>query len=348
VRSPNSGEQRPDRGRLDPTYPNRTGTSRSAADRSGAADELAVIEQLRRRFESAVPLTERAGARTEVGIGDDATVVLVGASDERLVLSVDVCVEGVHFDLGVVRLEDAGWKSLMVAASDIAAMGAKPVAALMSVAAPVGTDLDRFGAGAAEASARLGCAVVGGDLSGGPVVSASVTVIGTLPDDGSPALLRSGARPDDVLLVTGALGSSAAGLRALRSDRHASGALVDAHRRPVAAVAEGLAARRGEATAAIDVSDGLVGDLRHLLVASGVGAALDHVPVAEGADLEEALGGGEDYVLLLAAPDPDRLRGAFAAAGLPEPVVIGRCTEEPGRLLLDGEPLADVGWRHRF
>ncbi|HXW39145.1 MAG TPA: thiamine-phosphate kinase, partial [Acidimicrobiales bacterium] len=236
----------------------------------------------------------------------------------------------------------------MVAASDIAAMGARSLCALVSVTAPAHCDLDGFGRGVAEASTSLDCPVIGGDLSGGPVLAASVTVLGTLPADGRPALRRSGARPGDALLVTGSLGSSAAGLRLLRAGTDAPARLVAAYLRPVAPMAQGLAARRGGATAAIDVSDGLAGDLRHLSAASGVGVTLDHVPVADGATLEEALGGGEDYALLVAASDPDRLGAAFAEADLPEPVCIGRCTDRPGHLLLHGARLGEAGWRHQF
>ena len=232
--------------------------------------------------------------------------------------------------------------------------------ALLSLAAPAGTDVDRFGAGVAQAAAELGCPVVGGDLSLGPAVLASVTVAGFLPEDGRPPLLRSGAAPGDTLLVTGSLGASAAGLRLLQSaDRGvASGgasaldpvvaALAAAHLRPRALVAEGVAARAGGASAAIDLSDGLASDARRLADASRVGMVVDVVPVARGATEDEAVGGGEDYALLVAAPDPERLRAAFSASGLGEPLVIGRCTDEPGRLLLGDEPFPNAGWHHRF
>ncbi len=295
----------------------------------------------------------------ELWIGDDAAVI-ASEGRGRLLVSADLVVEGVHFDLRYSGLDDAGWKALMVAASDIAAMGARPAFALLSLAAPAGTDVDRLGAGVAQASAELGCAVVGGDLSLGPVVLASVTVAGFLPEDGRPPLLRSGAAPDDALLVTGSLGASAAGLRLLRTaDRDGASraaspldsvgaALSAAHLRPRALVAEGVAARDGGASAAIDLSDGLALDARRLADASRVGMVIDVVPVARGATEDEALGGGEDYALLVAAPEPERLRAAFAASGLAEPLVIGRCTDEPGRFLLRDEPLPNAGWRHRF
>ena len=324
-------------------------------------DEFAVIGRLQALFESAATTGgswEAVPPPGESWIGDDAAVI---ASDGRgrLVVSADLVVEGVHFDLRYSDLDDAGWKALMVAASDIAAMGTRPAFALLSLAAPAGTDIDQFGAGVAQASAELGCPVVGGDLSLGPAVVASVTVAGFLPEDGRPPLLRSGAQPGDTLLVTGSLGASAAGLRLLGATRGAtpggasapepmSAALTAAHLRPWALVDEGVAARDGGASAAIDLSDGLAADARRLADASRVGMVIQVVPVAPGATEEEAVGGGEDYALLVAVSDPERLRATFAASGLAEPLVIGRCTDEPGRLLLRGQPLPSAGWHHRF
>ena len=124
--------------------------------------------------------------------------------------------------------------------------------------------------------------------------------------------------------------------------------LVQAHRRPVARLAEGESARIAGATAAIDISDGLAADVRHLADASGVGIALDHVPVAMGATDEEALGGGEDYELIIATGDPDGLVVAFEAAALRVPIAIGRCTDDPEERTLAGSDLPDLGWRHLF
>jgi thiamine-monophosphate kinase len=116
----------------------------------------------------------------------------------------------------------------------------------------------------------------------------------------------------------------------------------------VARLAEGEAARRSGASAAIDLSDGLASDLVHLAEASGVGVELDRVPVAEGATVEEALGGGEDYELVVATGAPDDLLAAFRAADLPAPFPIGRCTDRPGEHTLEGATLPPGGWRHTF
>jgi thiamine-monophosphate kinase len=298
--------------------------------------------------------------------------VVTPASTGRTVLATDLLVAGVHFDESLGTLEDVGYKALMVTVSDFAAMGVRPSHALASIAAPVGTDVELLGAGLAEAAGETGCVIVGGDLAQSPVLVLSTAVFGVAEPRGAPPLLRSGARPGDHLFVTGPLGRSAAGLRLLQAAAATTGTavtttataaatntsadpsrppvpdLVRAHRRPVARLAEGEAARRSGVGAAIDLSDGLVADLRHLAHASGVGADLDTVPVAEGATRDEALSGGEDYELLVATGSPDALVATFRAADLAAPLPIGRCTDRPGRLTLGGDPLPPGGWLHRF
>ena len=276
----------------------------------------------------------------EMWIGDDAAVV--GLPARTAVAATDLVVAGVHVDLDFSGPEDIGYKALMVSASDLAAMGVRPRYALVSVAGPPGTDLERIGDGLAEAAGETGSVIVGGDLASSPVLVLSTAVFG-LVEPGAPApLLRSGARPGDRLFVTGPLGRSAAGLRVLRTagpgrrPRPSDPDLVRAHRRPAARLAEGEAARRSGASAAIDVSDGLAADLVHLAEASGVGVALDGVPVADGATRDEALGGGEDYELVVATAVPDDLEAAFRVAGLAgpdpdRPVHRPRRAAHPGR-----------------
>ena len=277
---------------------------------------------------------------------------MVGCPDAGLVLAVDAAVAGVHADLGLVSLSDLGWKAVAAAVSDIGAMGARPLHALVTLCVPPGTDLDLLNSGIADAAVEWACPVVGGDLSGAREVMVSVAVTGALNDGPWPAVTRGGASPGDHLMLTGPLGASAAGLRLLRGRRAShgpsEGALVMAHRRPRARVAEGRAARAGGATAMIDVSDGLAIDLNRLGLASGVGIELHDVPVAEGATEVEALGGGEDYELVVATPDRQRLSRRFEELGLRRPVTIGVCTDDPGQRLLRGEPLQAVGWRHRL
>jgi thiamine-monophosphate kinase len=283
----------------------------------------------------------------EIWIGDDAAVV--GAPDGRLVLATDAAVAGVHADLSLVGLDDLGWKALTAAVSDVGAMGARPLHALVTLCAPPRTDLEALTAGLAEASARWTCPVVGGDLSTADQVVISVAVVGVL-EGASPPVTRTGASPGDLLVVTGALGGSAAGLRLLRggggTEGGGEGALVRAHRRPEARLVEGVAARTAGATAMIDVSDGLSIDLHRMADASGVGFRLDSVPVAPGATRDEALSGGEDYELIVATKDADALVAAFAARGLRPPLVLGRCVADRTDRRLEGGPLPRTGWEH--
>jgi thiamine-monophosphate kinase len=300
--------------------------------------EFSAIDRFRR-------LLPGRPADGETWIGDDAAVVNAPGGG-RLLMAADAVVAGVHVDLSLCGLDDLGWKAIAVNVSDIAAMGGRPAHALVTVAGPPDVDLDLLYQGIAAAAAVYRCPVVGGDLANAPCLVVSVAVTGTL--DGDP-VLRSGAQPGDGIWVTGPLGLSAAGLRLLRAARaegnEATGPAVAAHRRPTAQVAAGQAAKAAGATAMIDVSDGLVADLGHLAGASAVGIALDAVVVGEGATAEEALAGGEDYVLAFTAAQPARVAAAFA--GLPAPRLIGFCTADPSVRTLRGAPLPAVGgWEH--
>jgi thiamine-monophosphate kinase len=286
-------------------------------------------------------------------VGDD--VAIVPGPSGALLLAADAVVAGVHCDLDLVGLDDMGWKALVANVSDVAAVGGRPCCAVVTVAGPLALlDFDLLYDGLLAAATAYECPVVGGDLSASVTLVVSVAIVG----DGGPALpppvLRSGARPGDTLFATGPLGSSAAGLELLRAGQASEAPdLVLSHRRPRARLDEGTAARGAGATAMIDVSDGLAADLRHLADASGVGVVLDRVPVAIGvsrvSDDPEALalGGGEDYELVFAAPDPERVEATFAELGLGVPLRIGRCTDDPAeRRLRDGD-LPVSGWEHR-
>jgi thiamine-monophosphate kinase len=286
------------------------------------------------------------------GLRDDAAVLGLPAG-APLVVSVDSVVEGVHVDLSLSSPADVGWKALMGALSDLAAMGAGPLAALVALCVPGGSGDGALAlgvmAGVAEASVASGCPVVGGDMSESAVLTVSVTVLGTVEPGGPPPVGRSGARPGDVLLVTGPCGGSAAGLRELRAGNE-SGAAVAAYRRPVARLREGELARSGGARAMIDVSDGLALDLHRLADASGVGFSLDEVPAADGATLEDALGGGEDYELLVALGplDVDVVVARATSEGLRHPTVIGSVVDEVAGRTLRGHALERMGWQHRI
>ncbi len=273
----------------------------------------------------------------------------------RLLLAADAVVSGVHADLGLVGLDDMGWKALVANVSDIAAVGGRPCYALVTVAGPLAhLDFDLLYDGLVAAADAYECPIVGGDLSTSATLVVSVAMVGDGGTYDPPPVLRSGARPGDVLFVTGPLGSSAAGLGLLRTGTTSEAPdLVLSHRRPRARLDEGTAARVAGATAMIDVSDGLSSDLRHLADASAVGVVLDRAPVAIGVNRVSddpealALGGGEDYELLFSAPDPERIEAVFAERGLGKPLRIGRCTDDPSeRRLRDGD-LPLLGWEHR-
>jgi thiamine-monophosphate kinase len=276
-----------------------------------------------------------AGARGEVvlGPGDDAAL-LRPRRGEELAMTVDALVEGVHFTRAFTPAE-IGHKALAVNLSDLAAMGARPVAFLCALALPVSqrSRLRGIAQGMAALARQSGCVLAGGNFTRARELSLTITAIGAAPR--GRALRRTGARPGDLLVVSGELGGAAAALRRPR-DR----GLRARQRLPIPRLELGLAAR-GLASAAIDVSDGLLQDLSHLLDASGVGAALhpEAIPVAMGATVEEALSGGEDYELLLAISERalPRLLGRARRLGIPL-TLIGEVTRAPGLRGLSVKP----------
>jgi thiamine-monophosphate kinase len=296
---------------------------------------------LKRIAKIVAPVTPIAG---EYYVGDDAAVLQPFAG--QAIVSTDVAVLGVHLDSELFELRDLGYKAVASALSDLAAMGARPRGVVIAVTAPPGTDLDELHIGAVEAAEANNTAIVGGDLSSGRDVAVAVTVLGECPGGG--AVLRSGAVPGDELLVSGPLGRAAAGLRRRREGASLSDELVQAHRRPVPRLHEGMAARGAGVHAMMDLSDGIGLDLHRLADASKVGFELVDLPVAEGATREEAISGGEDYELLIATHDVERLREVFGAYGLSEPLSIGRVVAETNVRTLNGEELVRRGYEHRL
>jgi thiamine-monophosphate kinase len=287
-------------------------------------------------------LGARSGHGRQPAWGDDA--VVLERRTERLVVCVDAGVVGVHLDASVFPIGDLGYRAAIAALSDLAAVGARPLGVLTAICAPGDVDVVEVERGVVEASATAGCEVLGGDLSQSATATVVVTALGTEGLGG--AVARSGAVPGDVVFVTGPLGGAAAGLRRRRGGADLDDAVVLRHRRPRARLDEGACAALSGATAMLDVSDGLARDLRRLASASGVGVALDHVPVDEGATLDEALGGGEDYELVFSHADEGGVLEAFARASLREPVRLGVIVADAATMTLGDEPLADVGWRH--
>ncbi len=281
--------------------------------------EFRLIEQLRRAF-------GRTGSTVIRGIGDDAAVIQPPAG-RQLVLTTDLLVEGVHFDLRTASFEDIGYKAAIANLSDIAAMGARPEHALVSIALPVSwtaSHVLRLYKGIMAACRPYRVALIGGDTSASPRgLFLSLTVTGSVPI--GRALLRSGARAGDLLYVTGTLGDSLAGLAlltrgrrqgvALRLTSSARRFLIRRHLRPSIhpRLGQVLNAQR-LASAAIDLSDGLSGDLHHLCEQSRVGAEISAAALPLSPALRAfarsshadpvalALRGGEDYELLCAVP----------------------------------------------
>ena len=235
------------------------------------------------------------------GIGDDCAVLPMG--DEVLVFTSDMLNEGVHFLADKSTAYQIGYKSLMVNISDVVAMGAKPVATLLSLALPE----ERFGEWSADfmrgyhaASKKYGVKLVGGDTTKSESgVCVNVTAIGRAPQ--ANVKRRSSAKVGDVVMVTGKLGGSAVGLRDVLSGKLTT-RNAKIHLMPEARVVEGVwLGEQAEVHAMMDISDGIASDLQHVLDESKKSAVVveKSVPIAKGATLEDALCGGEDYELLL-------------------------------------------------
>lgn len=304
-----------------------------------------------------------AAAAVEVGPGDDAAVVRLPSP--RLVVSTDTLTEGEDFLPAATTGAWIGTKAAVQNLADIAAMGARPSALVVAVTAPPHTPiglLEDISSALADRAARDGAAVVGGDLGAGPVLSLTVTALGSLPESCEP-ILRTGARAGDVLAIGAErLGRSAAGLARILAGRAADPAareLVAWHNAPDPDLALGWGAARAAdgtaiATAMIDVSDGLVRDAGRIARSSGVVIDLDGASLAPDVDAlaqeAQALGaearewvlhGGEEHAML-ATFRPDRVPDGFRRIG----AVRAASAQERPRVLLDGTELAHEGFDH--
>ena len=299
-------------------------------------------------------------------IGDDAAVWQPSRSNRSVVTS-DALVEGVHFRLDTMGLEDAGWRAMASNLSDLAAMGSRPILATVNLGIPPGTgndDVFTLYRGMLAVASQHGCTIAGGDITRAPQWIVSITAVGEVRPSNVKG--RGGARRGDVVAVTGPLGASRAGLHLADNVNVLPAELADqalaAHRRPAPRVAEGqFLAASGHVHAMMDISDGLSTDLNRMCERSGCAAVVDEVPVAPSAQAlarvrgedpqAYALAGGEDYELLVAVNArafgylSSRFRKRF---GRPLSAV-GQLREGTGLFTRKGgreEPLAPTGWDH--
>jgi thiamine-monophosphate kinase len=355
--------------------------SEPGAKRGGG--ELALLTEIRRRTARDASRSKNNGLR--LGIGDDCAL-LAPRRGEELAVTTDLSIAGRHFRLDWHQPEAIGHRALARGLSDLAAMGARPIAAFLSLGLPRSLTaasgrrypwVERFLDGLLALAEACSTPLAGGDLAESPLAMADIVLIGAVPR--GRALLRSGARPGDQLYVTGALGGAAAGLAHLAEFAAAKSmrasaphgltsedfstpppripkkleALLTPHLYPQPRIAQGLwLQRRALASAALDLSDGLSTDLTHLCEESGVAAEIDSalLPIHLAATLEEALHGGEDYELLFTAPPTLRLPRAIAGLPLTR---IGRITKrranQPVITLVTqsgSQPLEARGWEH--
>jgi thiamine-monophosphate kinase len=343
-------------------------TARSAA--SSKRGELALIRQIRSRAaRSAFP-------GLSLGIGDDCALLRPRPGHEFAVTT-DLCIEGRHFRLDWHTPESIGHRTLARGLSDLAAMGAEPVAAFLSLGLPRSLAnppgswskswIARFLDGLLALAAGHKTPLAGGDLSETPVPLADIVLVGSLP--AGKALLRSTAHPGDLLYVTGTLGGGAAALphfdRLARQTKSGSNGLrpyhipkdlqplLARHLWPQPRIAQGLRLRGQRlASAAMDLSDGLSTDLAHLCEESSVAAEIDpaFLPIHPGATLDYALHGGDDYELLFTADPTTRMPSKIAGVPITRIGRILRARQgQPAVTLLTPhgpQPLKPQGWEH--
>jgi len=330
--------------------------------------ELALLKVIRGR-------TTRSAGDLRLGIGDDCALLRTRPGED-LAVTTDLSIADRHFRLEWHPPESIGHRTLARGLSDLAAMGARPVASFLSLGLPRelteshengpshrnSSWIDRFLTGFLTLADAFGAPLAGGDLAESPLPLADIVLVGAVPR--GRALLRSGARPGDFLYVTGTLGGAATGLQRLgeiMASRKASLDRIPTHLQkslarhlyPQPRIPQGMYLRRRRlASAAIDLSDGLSTDLSHLCDESAISAEVDSdaLPVHPGATLDQALNGGEDYELLFTASPSARIPRAIAGVLITRVgrVVNARRGRPPVMLITaqGPQPLGARGWQH--
>jgi len=306
------------------------------------------------------------GARQQliIGIGDDAAVWHGDTSTQ--LATTDLLIQGVHFPSDITSWKDLGWRAMAANLSDIAAMGGVPKYALISLALPANTEVENvtdFYQGMIELAQQFDVAIIGGDTSNASLVIINITILGSAKGQDKPVLTRSAAKADEKIAVTGYLGAAAAGVRMLKQhlgfDPEATACFEKAFLHPYPRIAEGQLLVDHGIKAAIDISDGLILDLKHICEASQVGARIevDRVPIQSevtanfgDSALELALAGGEDYELLFTASE-ESINRISKAILCPVTVIGNTVADNIGQVILvdrEGKPvnLPQTGWEH--
>jgi len=326
--------------------------------------EFGLIELLARMVHAAQDKEAAAWQQLILGIGDDAAAWYGDTSIQ--LATVDSLIQDVHFSLDITSWEELGWRAMAANLSDIAAMGGLPRYALVSLALPDHTEVDDVAAlyrGMIELARQFQVTIAGGDMSSAPLLVINITILGSTRRQDKPVLTRSAAKPGEKVAVSGCLGASAAGLEMLNKnltlDPESTASLKKAFLKPYPRVAEGQILVEHGVRAAIDISDGLISDLRHICQMSKVGARIeiDRVPVHPAVEanfgdraLELALAGGEDYELLFTASAGviDRVKEIVSC---PITVIGEVMADKAGEItLIDGKgnpvDLPKTGWEH--
>jgi len=347
------------------TYSQEMGSRRASSIHESEQNEQALLRQIRSRA------AHSSLSSLRLGIGDDCAL-LRPRSGEELAVTTDLSIAGRHFRLDWHSPESIGHRALARGLSDLAAMGARPVAGFLSLGLPreltVASGwkpawIQRFFDGLLALAATYKTPLAGGDLSESPDAVADIVLIGAVPR--GKALLRSTARPGNLLYVTGSLGGAATALARLEelvTDKPSSQppripknleAVLAPHLYPQPRVRQGLwLVHQGPASAAIDLSDGLSTDLAHICEESGVAAEVNAaaLPIYPAATLQQALNGGEDYELLFTAPPTVRLPRKIAGIPITQIGRILKCRlGRPAVTLLTphgAQPLNPQGWQH--